>query len=145
MSKFNSSRFFLRWTLWTWRRLVTFNDDIKILPVCMPYQLLRRILLSLYNYKEINKRDFYEYNQLRRCSYEKCNTRPWIYSAAIWVLKLFSSDAFFFYVRIRTKCLEHVNSFIDAYWAHVTYLRTCAQYASMNEFTCSGHFVRIRT
>ena len=25
----------------------------------------------------------------------------------------------FFYVRIRTECSEHVNSFIDAYWAHV--------------------------
>ena len=29
-------------------------------------------------------------------------------------VRLFSSDAFF-YVRIRTECSEHVNSFIDAY------------------------------
>ena len=34
------------------------------------------------------------------------------------VLRLFSSDAFF-YVHIRTECSEHVNSFIDAYWAYV--------------------------
>ena len=25
----------------------------------------------------------------------------------------------FFYVRIRTECSEHVNSFVDAYWVHV--------------------------
>ena len=37
-------------------------------------------------------------------------------------IRLFSSDAFFFYVR----------------------LRTYAQCASMNEFTCSEHSVRIR-
>ena len=32
--------------------------------------------------------------------------------------RLFFSDAFF-YVRIRTECSEHGNSFIDAYWAYV--------------------------
>ena len=31
----------------------------------------------------------------------------------------------FFYVRIRTECSEHVNWFIDAYWAHVR-KRTCS-------------------
>ena len=37
---------------------------------------------------------------------------------------LFSSAAFFFDLRIRTECSEHVNSFIDAYWANVRKKKT---------------------
>ena len=33
-------------------------------------------------------------------------------------LRLFSNDVFL-YIRLHTECSEHVNSFIDAYWAHV--------------------------
>ena len=35
------------------------------------------------------------------------------------VLKAVFQWCVFFFVRIRTECSEHVNSFIDAYWAHV--------------------------
>ena len=35
------------------------------------------------------------------------------------VLKAVFQWCVFFCVRIRTECSEHVNSFIDAYWAHV--------------------------
>ena len=50
------------------------------------------------------------------------NVRDAIFSSYVHSsLRLFSSDAFFYVC-----------------------LRTCAQYASMNEFTCSEHSVRIR-
>ena len=56
-------------------------------------------------------------------------------------LRLFSSDAFF-YVRLRTFTYVYVR--LRTFTYVYVRLRTYAQYASLNEFTCSEHSVRIR-
>ena len=45
----------------------------------------------------------------------------------------------FFYVRIRTECSEHVNLFIDAYWAHVR--KRTLKNASLENSLKGRHFV----
>ena len=47
-----------------------------------------------------------------------------------------------FYVRIRTECSEHVNSFIDAYWAYSTYVNVRKKNASLENSLNSHAFTR---
>ena len=72
-------------------------------------------------------------------------------------LRAVSQWCVFFYVRIRTECSEHVNSFIDAYWAYVRkrtpvfhYSRffsreaTCYSVSKLNRFLISSNRELIR-